>query len=102
MPKVKKICRVCGKEYEACHTPRSASSSVFRWQDVACSPECGEEYLRRIIKSRSAAEEQPFVESVATAEVVADIADTQAVPASPKKRTHRKRVPTASAAESES
>lgn len=26
---------------------------VFHWQEVACSPECGEEYLKRIIASRS-------------------------------------------------
>ena len=25
---------------------------VFRWQDVSCSPECGEIYLRRINESR--------------------------------------------------
>ena len=38
-------CRVCGKEYETCHTENI--SNVFRWQDVACSPECGAEYLRQ-------------------------------------------------------
>lgn len=50
MGKSVKICRVCGKEYEAC---RSANvSGLFRWQDVSCSPECGAEYLRRINLSR--------------------------------------------------
>jgi len=46
-----KKCRVCGKDYEACRsvTPKVG---VFRWQSVACSPECGAEYLRRLRISR--------------------------------------------------
>lgn len=50
MATANKICRVCGKEYEACHTLRSVS---FRWQEVACSPECGSIYLDRIVASRA-------------------------------------------------
>lgn len=46
-----KICRVCGKEYEACHTLRR-TAGVFRWQEVACSPECGAIYLAKIEESR--------------------------------------------------
>lgn len=49
-----KKCRVCGKEYEACHSIRHAN--VFRWQEVACSPECGEVYLKRINASRNKSE----------------------------------------------
>lgn len=44
-------CRVCGKEYTPCRT--IAVNGVFRWQAVACSPECGAEYLKRIEASRS-------------------------------------------------
>lgn len=29
------------------------ASGAFRWQEVSCSPECGEEYLRQIIASRA-------------------------------------------------
>lgn len=47
-----KICRVCGKEYEACHTLRPNLNSEFRWQEVACCPEHGQEYLRKILESR--------------------------------------------------
>lgn len=47
-----KVCRVCGKGYTACRTEKS-DPSIFRWQDVACSPECGAEYLRRVIESRA-------------------------------------------------
>ncbi len=47
----KKVCRVCGKEYEACRSTK-VNPNIFRWQDVACSPECGTVYLNRVIESR--------------------------------------------------
>ena len=50
---VKRICKICGNEYEYCHTTRSAG--VFRWQDVACSPEHASEYLAKIRASRGQA-----------------------------------------------
>lgn len=50
MAKAQKICRVCGKLYTACTTLNP--SNKFRWQDVACSKKCGDEYLRRIRLSR--------------------------------------------------
>lgn len=50
MAKTIKTCRVCGKKYEACSTPNLTNK--FRWKDVACCVECGEEYLRRILESR--------------------------------------------------
>lgn len=53
MAKVMKECRVCGKKYEACHTPNT--SGIFRWRDVACSIECGRIYLERIEQSRQPA-----------------------------------------------
>ena len=46
-----KKCRVCGRPYEACRTIRNVAG-VFRWQEVACSPECGSIYLARIEESR--------------------------------------------------
>ena len=45
-------CRVCGKEYEACRNAKRVDG-VFRWQDVACSPEHGVTYLDLIRKSRA-------------------------------------------------
>lgn len=48
-----KTCRVCGKAYEACRTMMNRTAGVFRWQEVACSPECGAEYLRRINEARN-------------------------------------------------
>ena len=46
-----KKCRVCGEEYEACHT-LNKSANINRWQDVACSPECGTIYFTKIEESR--------------------------------------------------
>ena len=46
-----KKCRVCGKEYEACRSA-NRSAGVFRWQEVACSPECGAVYLQKVEESR--------------------------------------------------
>ena len=51
MPKQTKVCRVCGKTYEACRSIKSGSS-VFNWREVACSPECGSVYLKRVMESR--------------------------------------------------
>lgn len=48
----KKICRVCGKEYDACRNVNNAPG-VFRWQEMCCSPECGDIYLARVIASRT-------------------------------------------------
>lgn len=50
-----KKCRVCGKEYEACRSANRVAG-VFRWQEVACSPECGSIYLKRINESRGVVE----------------------------------------------
>jgi len=52
MPKVIKTCRVCGKEYEACRVDRHAINVTFRWQDVACSPECGAIYMAQVNEAR--------------------------------------------------
>lgn len=63
MARVMKTCRVCGKQYEACHTPNT--SGVFRWRDVACSRECGSIYLERVMASRKPQNDADAVEAVA-------------------------------------
>ena len=52
MASTTKECRVCGKEYEACRST-NRKTDIFRWQDVACSPECGEKYFAMITESRN-------------------------------------------------
>lgn len=51
MPKGTKICKVCGKEYEYCKTWNN--NNRFRWQDVACSPECGAIYFEQVEAARN-------------------------------------------------
>lgn len=70
MAKDTKICRVCGKQYKAC---RTEIKGVFRWQDVACCPEHGLEYFRRIELSRA---EKPS-EDDSVKEVATEICDTE-------------------------
>lgn len=48
------VCRVCGQPYMGCRST-NVEPGVFRWKEVACSIECGDEYLRRIIESRGIA-----------------------------------------------
>lgn len=55
MSKAKMTCRICGKEYEPCRTAIK-NPNVFHWQEVACSPECGAEYLQRVMESRKGTE----------------------------------------------
>lgn len=64
MPKVTRICRVCGKEYPYCKTYRDINSDKMIWQNVACSPECGKIYFDRILKSRSKSNAEESVENV--------------------------------------
>ena len=66
-----KVCRVCGKEYEACRTLKRVAG-VFRWQEVACSPECGSIYLAKIEASRAVTPTENE-EAVNNAEVVKDV-----------------------------
>ena len=53
-----KICKVCGKEYPYCHSLR-LDTNIFRWQDVACSPEHAATYFANIEASRSGAKAKP-------------------------------------------
>lgn len=47
-----KKCRVCGNEYTLCKDISRNPNKSFRWQEVACSPECGSKYFEQIRKSR--------------------------------------------------
>lgn len=44
-------CRVCGKQFVPCNKT-SASLGAFNYHSIACSPECGAEYLRRVQEAR--------------------------------------------------
>ena len=49
MAKATRICEICGKEYPYCKTFRDVK---FRWQNVACCPEHGVEFFKRVLESR--------------------------------------------------
>lgn len=77
-----KICKICGKEYECCKTVRHVDG-VFRWQDVACCVEHGQEYLNLVLMARSDTHS-------ASTESNMDIAEnSEAIPQ--KKKTRRKK-----------
>lgn len=50
MPEQTKVCRVCGKTYKACLT---RNTGAFRYQEVACSSECGAKYLAAVQAARA-------------------------------------------------
>ena len=52
----RKVCKVCGKEYEPCRSIRPADT-VFNWRVVACSPQCGQEYFRLVTEARNKTDE---------------------------------------------
>ena len=43
--------RVCGKSFTPCGKGAD-KIGAFNWMEVACSPECGQIYLDRVIESR--------------------------------------------------
>lgn len=83
MASVIRTCKVCGKKYEYCFTNRP--SGLFRWQDVACSPECGTEYFRQIAISRGELVEDEPSKAAPVAEQPATEVET------PKRKTTKQR-----------
>lgn len=51
-------CRVCGKMFVPCNKTSSALGA-FNYREVACSPECGAEYLRRVQAARQKPSDAP-------------------------------------------
>lgn len=90
MAKYMKTCRVCGKKYEVCRSFRHNVDSVFRWQEVACSPECGAIYLSRVNKARGIT--ATVNESEITAHVAAEDSTARATHKRKKKVSGEKSV----------
>lgn len=78
MSKAIKVCKVCGKEYEYC---RTYLPTAFRWQDVACCREHGQEYFRMIEEARANKATEESIENNANTTVV----DTEPQVAEPTK-----------------
>ena len=54
-------CRVCGKLFVPCNKS-SASLGAFNYHSIACSSECGVEYLRRVQEARKQPEQNETAE----------------------------------------
>lgn len=57
MGKIKKICRICGKEYTPC-SYCEGDQMAFHYRTICCSRECAKVYLARVIDARKSKEEQ--------------------------------------------
>lgn len=91
---VTRICKNCGKTYEACRTAPS-DPGVYRWQDVACSPQCGAAYLAAVLKARhmddqTAALEERNGKTVVVQKTVEAEAEAEA-PDAAQKRSRKKK-----------
>lgn len=51
MVKVKKICRICGKEYTPCSYCEN-DKMAFHYRTICCSRECAYIYLDRVLEAR--------------------------------------------------
>lgn len=66
--KATKICKICGNEYEYCHTFRR--DGIFRWQDVACCVEHGNQYFAKVAESRGEDSTSNTASEVMTEDVI--------------------------------
>lgn len=51
MTKVKKNCRICGKEYTPCSYCEN-DKMAFHYRTICCSRKCAEVYLSRVLEAR--------------------------------------------------
>lgn len=52
MAKVKKNCRICGKEYTPCSYCEN-DKMAFHYRTICCSRKCAEIYLARVLEARA-------------------------------------------------
>lgn len=58
MAKVKKICRICGKEYTPCSYCEN-DKMAFHYRTICCSRACAQIYLARVLEAREKLKEAP-------------------------------------------
>ena len=56
LTKVKKNCRICGKEYTPCSYCEN-DKMAFHYRTICCSRKCAEVYLARVLEARQKANE---------------------------------------------
>lgn len=76
--KVQKPCKVCGKLYTPCGDCER-DNIAFHWRTVACSYECGQIYLAKVMAAREVGNENLYIEE--STEIIKE--------AKQKKRTYK-------------
>ena len=105
LAKVKKICRICGKEYTPCSYCEN-DKMVFHYRTICCSRACAQVYLASVLEARKSEENKisnnvsnlvQQIEPLHESEVVDDIkqeiiADPSPVEKPKRKYTRKKKV----------
>lgn len=95
MAKVKKKCRICGKEYTPCSYCEN-DQMAFHYRTICCSRKCAEVYLARVLEARQKTDKIKEPEDI-NQEPMTDKADTQSfeqtqvVEEKPKRRYTKKK-----------
>lgn len=81
------ICKVCGKQYEACQTP---NPGIFRWRDVGCSIECAEKYIHDVMAARGELQDEPETQEKSGTKAVDANAEKPSAPTRKKTKAPEK------------
>ena len=95
LAKVKKKCRICGKEYTPCSYCEN-DQMAFHYRTICCSRKCAEVYLSRVLEARqktTKVNESDSVsqESATLKDDAQAIEQNQIVEGKPKRRYTRKK-----------
>ena len=95
MAKVKKICRICGKEYTPCSYCEN-DKMAFHYRTICCSRKCAEVYLSRVLEARQKANKVKESETIGQESVTVKddsqiIEKNQIVEEKPKRRYTKKK-----------
>lgn len=95
LAKVKKICRICGKEYTPCSYCEN-DKMAFHYRTICCSRKCAEVYLARVLEARQKVNEIKESEPISQESVVINddtqsFVQTQVVEEKPKRRYIKKK-----------
>lgn len=72
LAKVKKICRICGKEYTPCSYCEN-DKMAFHYRAICCSRECASIYLAKVLEARNPSKNENEDENaIETKNVVSD------------------------------
>ena len=69
LAKVKKKCRICGKEYTPCSYCEN-DKMAFHYRTICCSRKCAEVYLARVLEARQKVNEIKESEAISQESVV--------------------------------